>query len=111
MAVPTNAEWTVLTDYLGGEAVAGGKMKEIGTTNWFGQNTDATNESGFTGLPGGGRNYNGYYLHICHYGNWWSSTENSTSGAWGRYLYYNYGDAYRGYGSKGLGLSVRCLRD
>ncbi len=109
--VPTDAEWTVLTDYLGGEAVAGGKMKEIGTTNWSGQHPYATNESGFTGLPGGYRSGSGNYYEIGNLGNWWSSSETNSSNAWLRYLLSNNGSAYSYSGVKENGLSVRCLRD
>jgi uncharacterized protein (TIGR02145 family) len=113
--VPTDAEWTVLTDYLGGESVAGGKMKEVGTTNWQSPNTDATNMSLFTGLPGGCRDSLGYYCGIGNYGgNWWSSTASDydSSRAWYCSLIYNNGNARREtyHGNKG-GLSVRCLMD
>jgi len=109
--LPTDAEWTVLTTYLGGESVAGGKMKETGTTHWNSPNNGATNSSGFTGLPGGGRYTYGSFTYIGYYGFFWSSTEYSTPDAWNRYLHYNYDDAYRNYYTKGYGLSVRCLRD
>jgi uncharacterized protein (TIGR02145 family) len=110
--VPTDAEWTVLTDYLGGESVAGGKMKEVGATSWNSPNTDATNTSLFTGLPGGYRDYDGNYDGIGGLGGWWSSTESGTNDAWGRGLDYGNGNANRDdSGSKRYGLSVRCLRD
>ena len=109
--VPTDAEWTALTDYLGGTNAAGGKMKEVGTTNWNSPNTDATNKSGFTGLLGGYRSTIGNYNYFGIYGNWWSSTENATGNAWARYLYYGSGGAGRGFSNKKDGLSVRCLRD
>jgi uncharacterized protein (TIGR02145 family) len=110
--VPTDAEWTVLTDYLGGNSVAaGGKLKEVGTTNWNSPNTSATNTSLFTGLPGGHRFDNGNYNDIGDSGNWWSSTEFSTSNAWYRGLFYNYWYADRTNYNKKLGFSVRCLRD
>ena len=109
--VPTDAEWTVLTDYLGGENVAGGKMKEVGTTSWNSPNTDATNTSLFTGLPGGSRGYGGDYGSIGSYGIWWSSTELNTSFAWYRYLSNFFGNADRLNAYKKNGLSVRCLRD
>ncbi len=117
--VPTDAEWMVLIDYLGGTSVAGGKMKEVGTTSWISPNTDATNTSLFTGLPGGFRDNNGNYFNIGYDGDWWSSTEGNTSNAWWRNLNYNFGNAY-GFGydgpdssyisNKEQGLSVRCLR-
>lgn len=109
--VPTDAEWTILTDYLGGASVAGGKMKEVGTTSWRSPNTDASNTSLFTGLPGGGRDGGGDYSGIGSYGYWWSSTESTTYNAWGRYLNVNNGLALRLDNSKGDGLSVRCLKD
>ena len=109
--VPTDAEWTVLTDYLGGESVAGVKLKEVGTTNWNSPNTDATNTSLFSALPGGYRDYNGNYGGIGINGNWWSSTENSTGSAWYRGLVNYSGGAYRSYDDKKNGLSVRWLRD
>ena len=109
--VPTDDEWSVLTDYLGGESVAGGKMKEVGTTSWYFPNTDATNESGFTGLPGGGRSSDGNYNNIGYSGYWWSSAEYSTSNAWFRYLFNSNGNAYSFNYDKSIGLSVRCLRD
>ena len=109
--VPTDAEWTVLTDYLGGESIAGGKMKEVGTTNWNSPNTDATNTSLFTGLPGGYRYYGGNYGGIGNYGYWWSSTESYPFTAWHRSLVSISGVAYRTNSYKEYGLSVRCLRD
>jgi len=108
--VPTNAEWTILTDFLGGETVAGGKMKT--TTGWQAPNTGATNESGFSGLPGGIRDFlDGSFDVIGNIGYWWSSTEFNTYGAWDRDLGYSYGSAGGGGGYKRNGFSVRCLRD
>ena len=109
--LPSDAEWTELTDYLGGKGVAGGKLKEIGTTHWSTPN-DATNETGFTALPGGYRNYDGNFGYIGDYGYWWSATENFTDYAWLRFMNYNYSYVYRyNYYFKELGFSVRCLRD
>jgi uncharacterized protein (TIGR02145 family) len=98
--VPTDAEWTTLQKYLGLEAVAGGHLKS--TTGWNSSNTGADNSSGFSALPGDGVGY---------YGNWWSSTEYSSSLAWGRGLYYDNGSLGRGSNYKYLGCSVRCVRD
>ena len=109
--VPTDAEWSVLFDYLGGESIAGGKMKEIGTTNWASPNTDATNASLFTALPGGYRDYVGNYKHNGSTGAWWSTTENSVSTSWYRIMDSSTGNANRSYPFKVDGLSVRCLRD
>jgi uncharacterized protein (TIGR02145 family) len=109
--LPSDAEWTELTDYLGGESVAGGKLKETGTTHWASPNFGATNETGFTALPGGGRGHNGYFDYIRDYGFWWSSTEYGTNGAWYRGLGCNDSNVGRSYYYKSMGFSVRCLRD
>lgn len=109
--VPTDAEWTILTDYLGGESVAGGKMKSYGTQYWLSPNTDATNESGFSGLPGGGRFTNGTFFTIGTNGYWWSSTEYDPTSAWSHILLYNSGNRFRTNYYKENGVSVRCLRD
>ena len=108
--IPTDAEWTVLTDYLGGVNVAGGKMKEVDTTSWNSPNAGATNTSLFSALPGGYRFF-GSYGNVGYGGYWWSSTEYNTSNAWYRCLGFNYGAAGRGIYDKKDGLSVRCLRD
>ena len=76
--LPSDAEWTHLTDYLGGQSVAGGKLKETGTSHWNSPNIGATNETGFTALPGGFRNYYGDFNYIGDYGYWWSATEYAT---------------------------------
>ena len=107
--VPSDTEWTILTDFLGGEFDAGGKMKSI--NDWNLPNTAATNESGFSGLPGGLRVYNGNFDGVGNYGNWWSSTENDTFNATFRYLYYELGVVFRDNYLKQFGFSVRCIRD
>ena len=106
--VPSDAEWTVLTNYLGGENVAGKRLKS--TTGWNDQG-NGTNSSGFSGLPGGNRYDDGLFLYIGEYGYWWSSTEDGTVTAWYRNLAYNDGKANRFSYDKGEGFSVRCLRD
>lgn len=109
--LPSDAEWTELTDYLGGEEFAGGKLKETGTTHWASPNAGATNETGFTALPGGYRDVNGAFDFIGDDGSWWSSTELSTDYAYFRYL--GYGNYYldNNYIDKLVGFSVRCVRD
>lgn len=111
--LPTDAEWTELTDYLGENA--GGKLKatgtiEAGTGLWYDPNTGATNETGFTALPGGGRDGSGAFYYVGFTGFWWSATESTANGAWGRNMTYSLSDVNRGLG-KELGFSVRCLRD
>ncbi len=109
--VPSEAEWTTLVTCLGGDVVAGGKMKESGTTHWHAPNGAATNSSGFTGLPGGGRNDNGTVYFIGDYGVWWSSTESGTADAWLCTLNYSGVGSNRYNEYKRYGFSVRCLRD
>jgi uncharacterized protein (TIGR02145 family) len=108
--VPTDAEWTTLENFLGGASVAGVKLKSTSTI-WNSPNTGATNESGFSGLPGGLRNIFGSCYNIGNDGYWWSSTENSSTLAWSRSQGSYFGDSHRNDLSKADGLSVRCLRD
>jgi uncharacterized protein (TIGR02145 family) len=109
--VPTDAEWTTLTTELGGESVAAGKMKSIGTSFWNSPNQGATNESGFSGLPGGSRDYAGSFTNIRSYAYFWSATEFNASNAWIRYLDSRYVIVDRYGNGKSVGASVRCLRD
>ena len=109
--VPTDAEWTILIDYLGGSSAAGGKMKSTGTQYWNCPNTGATNEIGFSGLPGGVRIIDGTFGYIGENGNWWSSTETDATHAWDRYLYNTNGTADSDKNYKEYGFSVRCLKD
>ncbi|HDP74539.1 MAG TPA: PKD domain-containing protein, partial [Bacteroidales bacterium] len=109
--LPSHAEWTELTDYLGGESVAGGKLKETGTTHWNSPNAGATNETGFTALPGSYRINSGTFSNIGNYGYWWSASELSTDIAWTRYMYYNGSYVGRSNLDKEFGFSVRCVRD
>ena len=107
--IPGDEEWTQLIDNLGGEKVAGDKMKT--KDEWLYKQT-GTNESGFTGLPGGWRESNFCsYIEFGNSGYWWSSTENATFGAWYRRLIYDYPHAFRGDTNKKSGLSVRCVKD
>jgi len=109
--VPTDAEWTTLTDSLGGESVAGRKMKSKGITYWSSQSSGTDNSSGFSSLPGGFR-CSGSFDYIRNYAWFWSATEYAFSYAWSRYLYYLAGNVVR-YNDikKSVGASVRCLRD
>ncbi len=106
--VPSDAEWTKLTDYLGGEDVAGNKMK---SNNGWGDNGSGSNESGFSGLPGGYRYNEGTFNDIGIYGYWWSSTQTTPNFAVSRSLFYGGGDVDREHYSKSIGYSVRCFRD
>ena len=106
--IPSDTEWTVLTDFLGGETVAGEKLKS--TSGWSnGGNGD--NSSGFNGLPGGYCNYSGNFFYITENGYFWSSSEDNTFNAWYRYLFGSNTEVGRRGNGKDFGLSVRCLRD
>jgi uncharacterized protein (TIGR02145 family) len=120
--VASDAEWKQLERYLGmSQAEAdqtgwrgtdeGGKLKEGGTSHWISPNTGATNESGFTGLPGGYRYLGGLYYDIGVHAVFWSSTENGSSFAWCRNLGNAYSGVHRYDGGKEDGFSVRCVKD
>ena len=110
--IPTDAEWTTLTNTcLLGEAVAGAKMKETGTAHWPSPNTEATNSSGFTALPGGVRSTNGTFSTLGYFGNWWSSSQYLTANAWIRALNSSSDNAFRSNGPKSYGCSVRLIKD
>jgi uncharacterized protein (TIGR02145 family) len=110
--LPSDGEWTILTDFLGGLDYAGGKMKETDTIHWQSPNTGATNESGFTALPGGYRNGQGPFYNLSHSAFFWSSSESTGPSAWNRRLYYNKNKVtcYSHY-NKLSSFSVRCLQD
>jgi len=107
--VPTDAEITTLTDYLGGLTVAGGKMKEAGLTHWETPNTSADNSSGFTALPSGLRLTDGSFGYINQINYLWSSTEDDSLDSWRRGIYYNSASVDRNNFSKKYGCSIRLL--
>jgi uncharacterized protein (TIGR02145 family) len=104
--IPSDAEWTSLTDNLGKNA--GSLMKS--TSGWS-ESGNGTNTSGFNGLPGGDRTSLGTYDGVGSYGYWWSSMEVSSTYVWGRFVYYGNAYVYRDYSNKQDGFSVRCIRD
>lgn len=106
--VATDAEWRQTTDYLGGEDAAGTKMKN--TTGWVGK-ANGTNESGFSGLPGGSRDLYGKFDYGEHAAYWWTSTESDDELAWYRVIDQSPHYVYRTNYSKANGYSVRCLKD
>jgi len=109
--LPSDAEWTELTDFLSGTSVAGGKLKETGTVHWMSPNTGATDEFGFTALPGGDRITDGTFNNTTTHGYWWTTTEDTPLYAWNRGLYFNSGVVYRSSSTFGFGFSVRCVKD
>jgi uncharacterized protein (TIGR02145 family) len=113
--IPTDSEWTTLVTKLGGQPLAGGKLKETGTSHWNSPNSEATNESGFSALPGGIRNEifgnltNGFFEYLSNDGFWWSKPSNPQGS-----FHCSYNSAYVGF-TDGIfeksGLSVRCIKD
>jgi len=103
--VPTDLEWTEMTNSLGSENLAGNMMKTK-----YGDNWDGTNLSGFSGLPGGFRGSSGFFYSAGDDGYWWSSSPNG-SYAWGRNLDSNLEVVYRSSNDQRSGFSVRCVRD
>jgi uncharacterized protein (TIGR02145 family) len=109
--VPTDEEWRILRDFLGGEIAAGGKLKEIGLANWFEPNTDATDETGFAALPGGYRNNSYGFNNLGFDGYWWSSTYYDITAGWAWSMEYATGNILRGRGYDLNAISVRCVKD
>jgi uncharacterized protein (TIGR02145 family) len=110
--VPSDAEWTTLTTYLGGNDA--NKLKETGSTHWlydYFATKLVTNESGFTALPGGYRHSVGTCTELGMSGNWWSSSESSLTSAWYRSVAWTGSSVSRLNTSKNSGFSVRCLKD
>ncbi len=109
--VASNAEWQAAETFLGGATVAGGKMKEADTIHWADPNTAATNSSGFTGLPAGGRTNTGIFKFIRENGLWWTSTSYNSSNAWGLYMWYLSPGVEHDPISKKYGVSIRCIKN
>jgi uncharacterized protein (TIGR02145 family) len=107
--IPTYIEWQNLLDYIGDNGTEGILLKETGTSHWN-SNTDATNLSGFTALPGGGYNVSNYFYGIHNIGYWWSSTEMSTKNAWQLYMWDGDDVTVNDWGKHG-GRPVRCVKD
>lgn len=108
--LPTDAEWSILTDYLGDEN-PGGKLKESGTTHWKTPNAGATNETGFSALPGGSRYTDKSFHFIGYVGYWWTATETNTGHINYRYVNWETSKVWNQPNSRKYGFSVRCVMD
>jgi uncharacterized protein (TIGR02145 family) len=112
--IPSDSEWSSMLEHLGGEDVVG---EVIRNDNGWEENSNGTNESGFSGLPGGfragelGDSLEKLFNEEGFSGNWWTSSELSSTSAWYRYLYYGNAYSRRDFNNKANGFSVRCLRD
>ena len=120
--IPTDTEWSALRSWLGGELVAGGKLKSKSTfnivdfnlpptQNWESPNTGASNTVGFTALPGGYRYYGAVYGAVEYASYWWSSTQYDAGTAWSRHISNTSTELFTGYIDNTLGFSVRCIKD
>jgi uncharacterized protein (TIGR02145 family) len=109
--LPSDAEFTELESFLGGESITGGKLKETGTKLWKSPNTGASNESGFSGIPGGYRDGQGVFRDATKNSWWWSTTESTATYAYFANLYYNAPSFVQLTNHKGVGYSVRCVKD
>jgi len=109
--LPTDADWQSLVNFLGGEDVAGGKLKETGISHWNSPNTGASNETGFTSIPNGARNPSGSFESIGYSGHHWNSSTSGihSSGDW--YMFYNTSRAVRTGNPRAYGFAVRCIKD
>jgi uncharacterized protein (TIGR02145 family) len=110
--MPSDAEWTQLTDYLGGENNAGGKLKESGFKHWNSPNTGASNETNFSALPGGDRinDTAALFENLCAEGSWWTTTSED-DWAVTRLMFDDKNSVQRFFYFKERGLSVRCVWD
>lgn len=108
--VPSEEDWEMLTDSLGGTSIAGGKLKQNGTAYWKSANVNATNSYNFNALPGGYRNLKGTFKHLGERGFWWSSTSRDSVSSWYQALYYYSGQIYNNNFSNNMGFSVRCVK-
>ncbi len=110
--LPSDAEWDELANYLGGDTIAGGKLKETGTIHWNPPNLGATNETGFTALPGGYRDkFDGLFYGLKGIGNFWSATEYDLNSAVFFRLNYNFKDLFDTRRNMQIGHSVRCVKN
>jgi len=106
--LPSDEEWTALVLFLGGESKAYPALKS--KEGWT-AGANGSNSSGFSGLPAGNRDHNGLFGGIGKFGFWWSTTEDMVYGAWARCLLAGLEDFIRDFFVKGVGLSVRCIKD
>jgi len=108
--VPTDIEWNTLITFAGGGTVAGGKLKETGLSHWLSPNTGATDEYGFTALPGGIREYMGMFMDLGTSGSWWTSSMVSVDPFAVRMNTFS-AEIFIMQMMGGSGMSVRCIKD
>jgi uncharacterized protein (TIGR02145 family) len=109
--LPSDKEWKILVTYLGGEGVAGGKIKESGTSHWQSPNTGATNESGLTALPTGFRNGFGVFSGLDSHGIWWSGSFHNSMDASYWFVGFDNTKISKRYLIMTGGCAVLCVQD
>ena len=111
--VPSDEEWTALTDFLGGTGAAGGKLKEVGTAHWNDPNSAATNETGYSALPGGYRESTGNYVRMGYLGRWWTTDIHPSFpfSSYYRAMSNSSASVSEHFMTQKYGFSVRCLKD
>lgn len=109
--VPTVEDWTILSDNLGGDEFAGGKLKEIDYLWWKFPNIGATNERGFTAIASGCRFNNGSFGNFGRFANWWTTNELDSKDSWNIYLSHANSSVSKYTYNKNSGFSVRCIMD
>jgi uncharacterized protein (TIGR02145 family) len=107
--IPTNDEWNDFETFLGGDLVAGGKLKEAGIVNWADPNVGATDQYGFKALPGGYRNSDGKFYNIGESGTFWTATEYDATYAYAKAIFHQIESINNNYSNKKIGYSVRCI--
>jgi uncharacterized protein (TIGR02145 family) len=109
--VPSDQEWLTMINFLGGDSIAGNKMKAIDNTLWTNLSSNSTNSSGFSGLPGGNRWADGVFDGLTRHTTWQTSTEADSTSSFGRYIGNSSANVGRSWTSKRYGLYIRCLKD
>ena len=109
--VPSDAEWQTLVDYLGGNAIAGGKIKESGTFHWLSPNTGATDDYGFCAMPNGYHNFDGIFYDMGISALFWTSTAYDSGNSFGWYPRYEYSTMFQDHHPVRNGFAVRCVKD
>ncbi len=117
--LPSDAEWGALMQSINPDCSATGSCDDAGTklkatsdwNDYQGVSGNGTDDYGFSALPGGFVNSNGYFYYVGNVGYWWSASEYNSNDAWYRYMSYIYSYVYKGSLSKSFLFSVRCLRD
>lgn len=115
--VPSEAEWKILSTFLGEDSICGGKMKATGTIEnatglWKSPNAEASNSSGFTALPAGSCNGDfGFYMQLGNWAYYWSSTSMNNKEAMCYFLSFHQGNMLINPNTKNSACSVRCIRN